>query len=1421
MKFIQEKLFYELTNAQKSILMSEQFFGDPHMFVIPSYVCIKENLDFDLIKKTANLIIENNEALRTRFLNVEGNTYQYFANFIESDILKVTVNDLDELESFIKDITFNVYDAPLVKFIMFENLSGHGGLCCIIHHLIGDAWTLSLILDEVVKIYYQLSRNGKVSAARKSSYKDFILSENTYIDSERYINDKNFWEEKFSSPVDIMNFKNNTIFDTSSKRNSYHIPIHINMYCKENKISLFSFFFAAISIYFSRIFNSTNLTIGTPFLNRTSLTEKNCVGMFISTMPFVQNLDYNDTVSEYIKKITISQIGMLRHQKYPYYELQKYYTQKFGRINNLYDILFSYQNAKTTFSAPDFNFESKWLHTNHQAESLVISILDTDNTNNLLITYDFLTNVFSDEEIGEMNNRILFIAEQMVNMTDKQIKEIEIVTPDERKILLEDFNNTDVSYNKNDTIVNLFTAQAQRTPDNIALIFADKTMTYKELNEKSNYVANLLLKNGVKKDAFVGVLLNRSFEMIISILGVLKSGAAYMPINPAYPADRISYMIQDSNCKFVLTSNDVSCDIDNVQKLVIDNSTLKSLKTFDSHASGDCLAYVIYTSGSTGKPKGVMIKHSNIINTLLWRKEEYHFDSEVRVLQIPSFAFDSSVEDIFTPLISGASLVLLNTTSSSLDISLIRELIIKHHPNHMLVVPSFYTVMLSELSSIMQGFKHITVAGEGFSIELVRKHFDLLSDVELYNEYGPTENSVCTTFYKFNKNDDTVYIGKPLNNCKCYILNDNLKLQPYNVKGELCVSGPGLAKGYIGKKDLTDSRFIPNPFLDGSLMYKTGDIVSINSDGLMTFHERVDHQVKYNGFRIDLGEIENNISSYIKNPNVVVLLKKTDNRSSLNAYIESDVSVDVSDLKQNLKKFLPYYMIPKEFYTVPSFPLTPNGKIDRTALSNLTFEVKDVTIIAPRNETDAKILAAWKIVLKQKNISIDDNIFDIGGDSLSLLSIQSILFKDAINVNSQVLFENPTIRSLSDYITENNVISMTNLSNENDEKIYLPAKTSIKDIDSKGNMPKNVLLTGSTGFLGSHILAELITDFPDIKVYCLVRSKPNKSYTKRLSEILNYYFGEKYDLLINDRIIPLEGDLVRDKLGINITLYKELTEKIDCIINAASLVKHFGDYNLFYNSNVVSVKNIIKFAKEANAQINHVSTTSVSGNYLVKNDIEYNFTENDFYIGQNYKDNVYVRTKFEAENELFKAQTEEGIKVNIFRIGNLMQRTSDGVFQINKYDNAYFKRIYGFIKLGEVPSKLLHQELEFTPVDYCATAIVKLISYSNKIFHLLNPNVIDAYDLFSILQNYSIKMNFVSMEKFIANLRTDKYNKYLENFITDFNDSTKLDYNSKIIIKSDISNTYLHHNSFAWPVITNEYLNLFIKNLLEGENEQE
>lgn len=1398
---------YEPTQPQKSIILTDKFYNNKHISVIAGWCRINEPVNFDNLELAINKLVENNDAYRIVFTKDENGIHQHFTDYSTLKLEKILVKKPEDIENFLKSISFDIFSEPPVKFTLFEDDNGKGGYTCCIHHSISDAWSITLMLEDVLKCYYKLVNNEDTSDMRSSSYTNFINSSNEYLESEKYGKDKAYWESIFSTPIEHIEIrKNDNPFDTACNRLSFCVPQKVNEYCKNEKVSPFSLFFAAISIYLSRVYSTKEITLGTPILNRTNFLEKNTAGMFVSTLPFRLTIDENISAKNLIQKISINQMGLLRHQKYPYSKLQEFYAQKFGRQNNLYDILFSYQNARTKNNEFNLDYETKWVFSGHQAEALVMNVSDIDNTGNLCVDYDYLVSTFTNENISDMHYRILAILDQIISNAEILVKDIDIVTEDEKHNLIDVFNQTDSAFETNTTISRLFEEAVATHKNDVALVYDGDELTYSELNKKANSLANILKENGIKNGDVVGLMFYRSFEMIISQLAVLKLGAAYLPIDPAYPKERIDYMISDSKCHFLLKSDSITFENSDVTTKDVLLKDLIDNYEFKNESMPSNLAYIIYTSGSTGKPKGVMIKNENIINTLQWRKNLYNFNNEITVLQIPSFSFDSSVEDIFTPLISGAKLVLLKQNNTNFNIPLMRELIEKYKVNNMLVVPSFYNVLLNELSDKLQNFKHIIVAGEGFSSELVEKHYRMLPNVDLYNEYGPTENSVCSTYYKFDKSNSTVSIGKPISNCKCYVLNENLKLQPYDVRGELYVSGPGVSMGYIGREDLNKLRFLKNPFNHTYPMYKTGDIVKINKDGNMMFCERADYQVKYNGYRINLGEIEVAISSYVKVPNVIALVRNTNEHHILTAFIETKDALDTQEIKRNLKKFLPHYMIPKEIILLERFPSTPNGKIDRKALENyVVADTEIVSITPPRDELDKAILEVWKDVLNKKDIGIDDNIFDIGGDSLSIISIQSILFKKNIKVRSQDLFENQTVRALADKINGGKV------SKNDNEKIYERIyKDDEKNIKPLSFTPKNFLLTGATGFLGAHILAELINEFPNSKIYCIVRSKPNKPYNKRLREILYYYFGNKYDLLFDKNILPLEGDLTREFFGLNATLYKDLTSKIDVIINCASLVKHFGTYNLFYNSNVLTVKNLIEFAKESNATLNHISTTSVSGNFLVKNDITFDYTENDFYIGQNYKDNVYVQTKFEAENLIYKEQ-KNGLNANVFRIGNIMPRLSDSKFQINKMDNAYYKRVLGFLKLKVLPNNLKGLQLEFTPVDSCAEAIVKLLPYNNKVFHILNPNTIDISKLFEVAKKQNMNVNFVSEDEFSEYIHNLKDDSLLDSFITDLDDKKELNYDTKITINNNLTNKYLHTLGFNWPTIDENYLEKFLK----------
>jgi bacitracin synthase 3 len=558
------------------------------------------------------------------------------------------------------------------------------------------------------------------------------------------------------------------------------------------------------------------------------------------------------------------------------------------------------------------------------------------------------------------------------------------------------------------------------------------------------------------RDGIVGIMAERSIEMIVGLLGIMKAGAAYLPIDAEYPGDRIKYMLEDSHVKLLLYQECLKdritfnvedvVDAAEVECLVLDKKNFshrRQAKPKNIYQKGD-LAYIIFTSGSTGKPKGVMVQHNSIVNTLLWRKSYYEFGPGDAVLQVPSFSFDSSVEDIFTPLISGCKLVLIRP-ENMFDLAYVRKVIPGNGVNHFLLVPGFYKTFLGAIPGVLTGFKSITVAGDNFTRELVKEHFEKLPDVGLFNEYGPTENSVCATVYRFHRHHTRVLIGSPINNVKCYILDKEGRLSAVNTPGELYLAGSSLARAYLNRPGLTAERFVDNPFEAGKKMYRTGDMARWLPDGNIEFFGRIDHQVKIRGFRIELGEIESQLQRIegIKEA-VVIAREETGTEKKLTAYIVAEQPIDVPVTREHLLKVLPDYMVPSYFIRVEEILLTPNGKVDRRTLSS--HEVRlgtGVEYVAPTNQLEKTIANIWTEVLQLDKVGIHDNFFDLGGDSMNIIQV-SLKLKEAFERDIRVvtMFRYTTIHSLAGYLSQQDTDSMTS-PEEIDETIEMMKNSNL------------------------------------------------------------------------------------------------------------------------------------------------------------------------------------------------------------------------------------------------------------------------------------------------------------------------------------------------------------------------------------------
>ena len=668
-----------------------------------------------------------------------------------------------------------------------------------------------------------------------------------------------------------------------------------------------------------------------------------------------------------------------------------------------------------------------------------------------------------------------------------------------------------------------------------------------------------------------------------------------------------------------------------------------------------------------------------------------------------------------------------------------------------------------------------------------------------------------------------IHIGKPIANTQIYIVDKYMKIVPIGVTGELCIAGDGVGAGYLNCPELTAEKFIDNPFGEGKL-YKTGDLAYWREDGNIVYVGRNDFQVKIRGLRIELGEIENAICGIDGISQAVVVVRKNNEGRQLICAFYTGTEIDAKDIRTHIGKKLPKYMLPHIFTHLDEMPLTSSGKVNRKALPEVDLEniTNDAEYVAPETQMQKELCKLIELVLGTSPVGITDDFFDLGGDSLKAIELVSKAHNEGIYFNLQNVFDYPTVKQLCECIEngDKQVVSFEDVDFTDVNDIL--AKNTVEHIRS----PKkcdigNILLAGATGYLGIHILADYLDNDTGI-AYCLVRGKDKADSTKRLQDLLHFYFGEKYDN--TNRIEVICADLQKDKFSLSDKEYAKLSDNVDTVINCAASVKHYGSYKYFYEANVETTKRLIAFCKEANAKLIHTSTLSVSGNtfgdafdgYI--SEIEKHFYESSLYIEQPLE-NVYGRSKFEAEKAVLDAMCD-GLQANIMRMGNLTNRISDGQFQKNHESNAFLQRVKGVLELGIFPDYLIKDTnyAEFTPIDEAANAVMTIarhFSTEQTVFHINSTKVVYFDKLLAIFNELGFDLKLVSGAEFTEVLRQTAKQTGMEHifetFINDMDEDDKLNYDSNIRIENDFTVEYLKRLGFEWSDIDIEYLRKYVE----------
>ncbi|MEI7725470.1 MAG: amino acid adenylation domain-containing protein [Bacteroidota bacterium] len=1436
--------YYPVASAQQRLFIVNQMENIGITYNIPIVIRIEGKLDANRLSEAIEVMAARHEIFRTSFNIVNGEPVQIVHPTVRIKRFFIEAGE-DQISEVISDFIkpFDLQNAPLFRAGLVKTDELKHFFIFDVHHIIFDGWSVNVFMDELWSIY-----KGKKLPSRKLQYRDYALWQKQIEISDLVKNQELYWTQQFANEIPTLNLGTDFPRGSTMSFNGARFAVEVDQelttrlraLAKEEGATLFMVLLSAYSILLSKYSNQEDIVVGIPSSGRSIPELEHMIGMFVNTLPIRSQPTGETSFKAFLAGMKSLVLDAYDNQDYQLDLLvEKLGIARNSGRNPLFDVMFAYRQQPEDIQLKDVTI--KFFEFTFNITKFDLTIEAIEKRDCLRLELEYRKELFSETTIVNFGSHYVNLLRAIVSGAGRNIKDFDILNISERKFLLEDYNNTRIDYPREHTIYELFEEQVSLIPHKTAIYHDNRSMSYQDLNENANRFARLLRGKGVQPNQVIGVMMEQSIEFIIAILGIIKAGSAYLPIDPEYPEERIAYILENSNSPILIVSPEA------VQKATAFQGEIMVLehghtfegdtKNLEKTGKPDDLVYIIYTSGSTGKPKGVMITHQGLVNYITWAKKVYLEGESIDFPLYSSISFDLTVTSIFTPLASGNSIVVYAGGDKS---TLIKRLVEENKVGLVKLTPT-HLGMLDNIDCSHSNIRRFIVGGEELRTVVANKILSKFNHhVKIFNEYGPTETVVGCMIHQFDPEKDTrpaVPIGIPGDNVSIYILDKYLNNVPMGASGEMYIAGDGVARGYLNRPDITAERFLPDPFIPGQRMYKTGDLAKFLPEGVIEFLGRVDFQVKIRGYRIELGEIESKLSKHPGLKDVVVLPQQDENGIAyLCAYFVSDEKIPVNELKTFLAEYLPDYMIPSYFIPMEIIPLTPNGKVDRNKLPKSGDTVyTGVEFIEPRTESELIIRDTFIKVLHVTHVGVNDNFFDLGGNSIRAVALVAELQKYfEVTMNDVFLYQTvalmaKNVKSAKDHIltrlkeikeTIPAMISSpeTEINEQEMQKALRNYETRYKtfetaDFSQKRNY-QHIMLTGATGFLGVYLLRDLLTSTIGL-IYVPVRAGNEKDATEKLSRKIEYYFGTQFYTRYHERIQVLPGDLSTDFLGLSKETYSRLAGKIDCIIHSAALVKHYGHYEEFYNSNVKSVENLIDFALTGRKKDFHqISTVSVGMGSISGKKINL-FTEDDLDVGQR-SDLHYLVTKLEAEKKLNDARSN-GLMVNIYRIGNVTFDSHTGRSQENIADNAFFHIVRSFVTLGFIPDKM--DEVEFSFVDQVSKAILHLYNcklLQNENFHIKNSQIVKLSEALTSselgLRTYKVRFSQF-IDRLIENYPVEEFRPFIEAILLHFGWLEETPAGEEPTVFKALSNKtdyILKLTGFHWPPLRVSSLNLMI-----------
>jgi amino acid adenylation domain-containing protein/thioester reductase-like protein len=1376
---------YPLSHNQKSIWLIYKLNPSSTAYNVLFAARILSPLNIQALRNAMKTLLTRNPILRTVYGDLYGEPVQIIQKEFTVAFEQINAARWDRATIHRALLTeshlpFDLEKGPVFRAKLYTVSSREHYLLLCFHHIAVDGWSIDLILRQLVETYEGATGIGLLSPESELQYTDFAkwqLDTLSGYDGERMWS---YWQRQLEGRSPILN-----LFSDYSRPpvqtyvgTSYFFSIpestteKLNSLAKEERTTLYSVLLSAFYTLLHYYTSQEDIIVGSPVACRNKLEVEKMIGYFVNSMPLLGDLSGNPTFRSLLVRVRRMILAALAHQDYPFSLIvEKLGIERDPSRSPLFQTMFILEKAFSMNSTSSFiigkpgtkltlgSLDMESIPLQQEIAQVDITLVVCEDERHLTGYFQYNKDLFTEERIKSMSAHFVKLLKEITDDPELRLAELKVLTKEEQRRIIE-WNSTDALFPKDKCIHQLFERKVEKLPKALALKHQGRELTYDELNRKANKLSRYLSSQGVEVGSIVGICTGRNIEMIVCFLAVLKAGAAYLPIDPSYPSARISYMLSDSTAGLLLTIDSLvesmsEYETESCKLLRVDGDWAERIESFEDtnlnvSLSSDNLFNIIYTSGTSGKPKGVMVHHRGICNTITWHRREFAENASSRSVQTVAPAFDPVALEIYPFLVAGGSVHIVDDEVRSNPPKLLNWMAENGITHSTLITPIAEAMIDLQLPKDLK-LKVLMVGGDK-----LHRGFRKTVPFRFENEYGPSEASIMASHYTVSPGiDHPPPIGKPIANTKLYVVNKFLQQLPVGVPGELLIAGEGVTKGYLNRPDLTQEKFVTNPFVEtqgpsndnerASLAYRTGDLVKRLADGNIDFIGRVDLQVKVRGYRIELGEIEACISQYPSvRENVVIVREDSPGVKRLVGYLIIDnTRFTMSGLKSYLKSKLPDYMVPSAFVELNIFPLTPNEKIDKKALPPPTDS--HTNFVPPSNPIEEKLVAIWSRILGHPELGVTDNFFALGGHSLSATQLISQIQQEfGLELPLSCIFESPTIAGLAEVLASEDLphLSCPDLSLEVD----LEETINLQRLPC-GNysQPEFVFLTGASGFLGAHLLYDILST-SNAAVYCLIRAQDTNHAMQRLDKIFESY-NIHLDPNQRARIIPAPGDLSQPHLGLMPSLFKSICDNVSVIYHNGSEVNFMYPYASLKPANVESTKEILRIATTTILKaVHYVSTLSVFGSEC------HNRKEDDPLPLSTVVHGGYAQTKWVSEMLVLLASSR-GVPTTVLRPGRITGHSKTGCCNT---DDFFCRFLKGCVQMNAAPEQ--PGDADMIPVDFVSRAITHITLHAGAealghCYHFSNPHSFSWPQLYDWMNDSGFPLSTLPFSDWLQQLK--------------------------------------------------------------------